>query len=222
MTTTVKNMCGRLVAMFVICILISAPLLGQTDAAKNTNNAKPGGPTAPVDPSPSASAASPHNDTYIIGADDVLSINVWKEPDVSRTVPVRSDGKISLPLAGEVQASGETPLQLEKILASKLQSFISEPEVTVIVTQINSQKFNILGMVNKSGTFPLTSSLTVLDAIALAGGFRDFAKQKSIYVLRKNPGGGESRLPFNYKEVIKGNNMEQNIKVQPGDTIVVP
>ena len=147
---------------------------------------------------------------------------MWKEAEVSRTVPVRSDGKISLPLAGEVQASGQTPLQLEKLLAAKLQSFISEPEVTVIVTEIKSQKFNILGMVNKSGTFPLTSSLTVLDAIALAGGFRDFAKQKSIYVLRKNPDGGESRLPFNYKEVIKGKNMAQNIKLQPGDTIVVP
>ena len=222
MITTVKNMCRQLVAMFIICILISATLLGQTDAAKNTNNAKPAAPAVPADPSPSGSAVPAHNDTYIIGADDVLSINVWKEQEVSRTVPVRSDGKISLPLAGEVQASGETPLQLEKILAAKLQSFISEPEVTVIVTEIKSQKFNILGLVSKPGTFPLTSSLTVLDAIALAGGFRDFAKQKSIYVLRKSPDGGESRLPFNYKEVIKGKNMEQNIRVQPGDTIVVP
>jgi polysaccharide biosynthesis/export protein len=223
MTTTVKNMCRQLVAMFVICILISATLLGQTDAAKNTtNNTKPAAPAVPADPSPSSSAVPAHNDTYVIGADDILSINVWKEPEVSKTVPVRSDGKISLPLAGEVQASGETPLQLEKILASKLQSFISEPEVTVIVTEIKSQKFNILGMVNKSGTFLLTSSMTVLDAIALAGGFKDFAKQKSIYVLRKGPNGGESRLPFNYKEVIKGNNMAQNIKLQPGDTIVVP
>jgi polysaccharide export outer membrane protein len=222
MTTTVKNMCRQLVAMFVICILTSATLLAQTDAAKNTNNAKPAAPAVPADPSPSGSAVPAHNDTYIIGADDVLSINVWKEQEVSRTVPVRSDGKISLPLAGEVQASGETPLQLEKILAAKLQSFISEPEVTVIVTEIKSQKFNILGLVSKPGTFPLTSSLTVLDAIALAGGFRDFAKQKSIYILRKSPDGGESRLPFNYKDVIKGKNMEQNIRVQPGDTIVVP
>jgi len=222
MTITVKNMCRQQVAMFVICILISGTLLAQTDAAKNTNNAKPGAPAVPADPSPSGSAVPAHNDTYIIGADDVLSINVWKEQEVSRTVPVRSDGKISLPLAGEVQASGETPLQLEKILAAKLQSFISEPEVTVIVTEIKSQKFNILGLISKPGTFPLTSSLTVLDAIALAGGFRDFAKQKSIYILRKSPDRGELRLPFNYKEVIKGKNMEQNIRVQPGDTIVVP
>ena len=207
--------------MFAVCILISGWLAAQTDTAKGANGTKPAAQPASADPT-SGTAARPHDNTYIIGNDDVLSINVWKEPEVSRTVPVRSDGKISLPLAGEVQASGETPLQLEKILASKLQSFISEPEVTVIVTEIKSQKFNILGMVNKSGTFPLTSSLTVLDAIALAGGFKDFAKQKSIYVLRQNPNGGESRLPFNYKEVIKGKNMEQNIRVQPGDTIVVP
>jgi polysaccharide biosynthesis/export protein len=222
MTIPGSKMCRR-ISMSVLCILISGTLLGQTDAAKNANNnAKAGAQAAPADPSPSGSGVAAHNDTYIIGDDDVLSINVWKEQEVSRTVPVRSDGKISLPLAGEVQASGLTPLQLEKALAAKLQGFISEPEVTVIVTEIKSQKFNILGMVNKSGTFPLTSSLTVLDAIALAGGFRDFAKQKSIYVLRKNPDGGESRLPFNYKEVIKGNKMAQNIKLQPGDTIVIP
>jgi polysaccharide export outer membrane protein len=222
MTTTVKNMCRQLVAMFVICILISATLLGQTDAAKNTNNAKPGAPAVPADPSPSGSAVPAHNDTYIIGVDDVLSINVWKEAEVSKTVPVRSDGKISLPLAGEVQASGQTPLQLEKVLAAKLQSFISEPEVTVIVTEIKSQKFNILGMVAKPGSYPLTNSSTVLDAIALAGGFRDFAKQKSIYILRQNPEGSQVRLPFNYKEVIKGKDSAQNIKLQPRDTIVVP
>jgi polysaccharide export outer membrane protein len=221
MTIPVKKMCRRL-SMFAVCILISGWLAAQTDATKNTGSTSPAPQAASADPGTGAAAVPPHDNTYIIGDDDVLSINVWKEAEVSRTVPVRSDGKISLPLAGEVQASGQTPLQLEKLLAAKLQSFISEPEVTVIVTEIKSQKFNILGMVNKSGTFPLTSSLTVLDAVALAGGFRDFAKQKSIYVLRKNADGGESRLPFNYKEVIKGKNMAQNIKLQPGDTIVVP
>jgi polysaccharide biosynthesis/export protein len=221
MTIPARKMCRRL-SMFAVCILISGWLAAQTDATKNTGSTSPAPQAASADPGTGAAAVPPHDNTYIIGDDDVLSINVWKEAEVSRTVPVRSDGKISLPLAGEVQASGQTPLQLEKLLAAKLQSFISEPEVTVIVTEIKSQKFNILGMVNKSGTFPLTSSLTVLDAVALAGGFRDFAKQKSIYVLRKNPDGGESRLPFNYKEVIKGKNMAQNIKLQPGDTIVVP
>ena len=221
MTIRARKKCRR-ISMFAVSILISGWLAAQTDATKSTGGTSPAPQAASADPGTATAAVRPHDNTYIIGDDDVLSINVWKEQEVSKTVPVRSDGKISLPLAGEVQASGETPLQLEKILATKLQSFISEPEVTVIVTQINSQKFNILGMVNKAGTFPLTSSLTVLDAIALSGGFKDFAKQKSIYILRKNPNGGESRLPFNYKEVIKGKNTEQNIKVQPGDTIVVP
>jgi polysaccharide export outer membrane protein len=215
-------MCWQRVAMFVICILIPGWLAAQTDAAKNANSTKPEAQAVASDPNTSGTAARAHDDTYIIGADDVLSINVWKEPEVSRTVPVRSDGKISLPLAGEVQASGETPRQLEKVLAAKLQSFISEPEVTVIVTEIKSQKFNILGQVSRPGTYPLTNASTVLDAIAIAGGFRDFAKQKSIYVLRQNPDGGQSRLPFNYKDVIKGKNSAQNIKLQPRDTIVVP
>jgi polysaccharide export outer membrane protein len=222
MTIPMRKMCWQRTVMFVICMLIPGCLTAQTGSAKGTNGAKPDAQTVPADPSTSTSPVRAHDDTYIIGIDDVLAINVWKEPDVSRTVPVRSDGKISLPLAGEVQASGETPHQLEKELATKLQSFISEPEVTVIVTEIKSQKFNILGMVNKAGTFPLTGSMTVLDAIALAGGFKDFAKQKSIYILRQNPDGSQTRLPFNYKDVINGKNLAQNIKLQPRDTIVVP
>jgi polysaccharide export outer membrane protein len=217
MTIPAKTMCRR-VSMFALCILISGWLAAQTDTAKSTNNTKPDA----TDAKTVGTAVPAHDDSYVIGADDVLAINVWKEPEVSRTIPVRSDGKISLPLAGEVQASGETPRQLEKVLAAKLQSFISEPEVTVIVTETKSQKFNVLGQVSRPGTYPLTNSSTVLDAIAIAGGFRDFAKQKSIYVLRQNPDGGESRLPFNYKDVIKGKNSAQNIKLQPRDTIVVP
>jgi hypothetical protein len=116
-----------------------------------------------------------HDDAFITGAEDVLAINVWKEPEISRSVPVRSDGKISLPLVGEVQASGETPRKLEQEIASKLRSYVSEPEVTVIVQEIRSQRFNILGQVAKPGSYSLTNSVTVLDAIALAGGFRDFA-----------------------------------------------
>lgn len=198
------------VALF-LCTVFSAPLSAQT-AGKNENAA-----SAPQD-----SATKPHDDTFVIGNDDVLSINVWKEPDISRSIPVRSDGKISLPLVGEVQAAGRTPLKLEQEIAGKLQSFISQPEVTVIVQQINSQKFNVLGMVAHPGTFVLANSPTVLDAIALAGGFRDFAKQKSIYVLRQNPDGTQTRIPFNYKEVVKGVNPAQNITLQPRDTVVVP
>ena len=222
MTIPMRKMCWQRAVVFVVCMLIPGCLTAQTAPAKSANGAKSDAQTVPADPGTSGSPVRAHDDTYIIGIDDVLAVNVWKEPDVSRTVPVRSDGKISLPLAGEVQASGETPKQLEKALAGKLQSFISEPEVTVIVTEVRSQKFNILGMVSKPGSYPLTNSSTVLDAIAQAGGFRDFAKQKSIYVLRQNPDGSQVRLPFNYKEVIKGKDSAQNIKLQPRDTIVVP
>ncbi len=179
-----------------------------------------GAQSAPATSSATA-ADKPHDDSFVIGNDDVLAINVWKEPDISRSIPVRSDGKISLPLVGEVQAAGLTPLKLEKDIAEKLKNYISEPEVTVMVQQVNSQKFNILGQVTKPGTYVIANSPTVLDAIALAGGFRDFAKKKSIYVLRHSAS-GESRLLFNYKDVSQGKNMEQNIKLQPGDTIIVP
>jgi polysaccharide export outer membrane protein len=162
------------------------------------------------------------DETYVIGTDDVLAINVWKEPEVSRSVPVRPDGKISLPLVGELQAAGQTPRQLENEIKQRLQNYISEPEVTVIVQDSKSQKINILGMVTRPGTYLLAGSTTVLDAIAMASGFKDFAKQKSIYVLRKSPNGTQQRIPFNYKDVIKGKNPEQNIRLQAGDTVVVP
>lgn len=202
------------VVVAMLCAFLSTALWGQT-----SDSGKAGAVSAPADASTSA---KPHDASYVIGSSDTLAINVWKEPDVSRTVPVRSDGKISLPLAGEIQAAGRTPLALEQEIASKLKSYISEPEVTVMVQQINSQKFNILGQVSRPGSFPLTASTTVLDAIAVAGGFRDFAKQKSIYVLRQNADGTQSRLPFNYKNVVKGKDPAQNVKLQPGDTVVVP
>jgi len=206
---------GSLIAVSA-CVVLSGTLWSQANAGNS------------VLPSPStghaatSASATPHDDTFIIGKDDVLAINVWKEPDISRSIPVRSDGRISLPLVGEIQAAGETPLKLEQDIAAKLKNYIDEPEVTVIVQQINSQKFNILGMVGKPGAYPLVGSATVLDAIAQAGGFRDFAKQKSIYILRQNPDGTQARIPFNYKEVVKGRNTAQNITLQPRDTIVVP
>jgi polysaccharide export outer membrane protein len=176
----------------------------------------------PAQSSDVASTTKPHDASFMIGNDDVLAINVWKEPDISRSIPVRSDGKISLPLVGEVQATGQTPLKLEQEIAARLKSYIAEPEVTVIVQQINSQKFNILGQVTRPGSYAIANAATVLDAIAIAGGFRDFAKQKSIYILRQGADGSQTRLRFNYKEVVKGQNPAQNIKLLPRDTIVVP
>jgi polysaccharide export outer membrane protein len=176
----------------------------------------------PADATATVPGVKLHDNEFVIGNGDVLNISVWKQPDLSRSLPVRSDGKISLPLIGEIQASGETPLKLEGAITAKYQPYLNEPEVTVIVEQINSQKFNILGRVAKPGSYPLVNRTTVLDAIALAGGCRDFAKQKAIYILRRHPDGSESKLLFNYREVIKGKNTAQNIDLQPHDTVVVP
>jgi polysaccharide export outer membrane protein len=177
--------------------------------------------TQPQDPPP-AETATAHNNTFVIGNDDKLDVNVWKDKELTRMVQVRPDGKISMPLIGELQAAGRTPLQLEDDISDKLKKYMSAPDVTVIVEQINSQKFNILGRVAKPGSYPLTTTTTVLDAIAEAGGFQDFAKQKGIYILRPKPGGGEARLRFNYKDVIKGKHTEENVKLEPRDTVVVP
>lgn len=208
----------------LIFVALSGLLFAQ--AASKAKEAEPKAAAASAaktaDVSGSASIGKPHDDSFILGADDVVAVNVWKEPEISRSVPVRSDGKISLPLVGEVQASGQTPRQLEVEIAKRLQNYISEPDVTVIVTDMKSQKFNVLGQVARPGSYRLSSPLTVLDAIALAGGFRDFAKQKSIYVLRQNPDGTQTRLPFNYKDVVKGKNPEQNVQLAAHDTIVVP
>jgi polysaccharide biosynthesis/export protein len=216
MTLTSKLI--SVVQAVALLLLVSAGVFAQSDKAS--------GQQAPAASADKNSAQAPEkgrsDDAYLIGANDVLSINVWKEPEVSRSVPVRSDGKISLPLVGELQASGQTPRQLEQEITKRLQSYISEPEVTVIVTDSKSQKINILGMVVRPGAYLLTSSTTVLDAIAMAGGFKDFAKKKSIYVLRASADGTQKRIPFNYKEVIKGTNPEQNVKLLPGDTLVVP
>ncbi len=211
----------RRVAVLFVWVLLSSLLGAQaTPSLENRPNA----PARTIPPGQTAdpSGTKPHDDNFLIGNDDLLAINVWKEPDISRSIPVRSDGKISLPLVGELQAAGRTPLKLEQDIAARLKNYISEPEVTVIVQQINSQKFNILGQVGRPGSYPLTNNATVLDAIAIAGGFRDFAKRKAIYVLRQNVDGTQTRLPFNYKEVIKGQNLTQNVKLQPRDTIVVP
>lgn len=212
-----QNSSTRFLLLLVAAVLSTA-LGAQTAAAGSDEN------PAHADKATSATvsaSAQPHDNSFVIGNDDVLAINVWKEPDISRSIPVRSDGKISLPLVGEVQAAGLTPLTLEKDIAGKLKNFISEPEVTVMVQQVNSQKFNILGQVVRPGSYVIANSPTVLDAIALAGGFRDFAKQKSIYVLRQNDG-KDTRLAFNFKDVSQGKNMTQNIRLQPGDTIIVP
>lgn len=202
-----------LIAAFSIAAWAQKP----ADAPKQMASAAVPAPGSAVNAS-----ADKTRDQYVIGNDDILAINVWKEPDITRSLPVRSDGKISLPLIGEVQASGNTPTQLEQEITSRLKNFIAEPDVTVIVQQVNSQKFSVLGQVNKPGSYPLANSSTVLDAIAIAGGFRDFAKKNSIYVLRENGHGSYTRIAFNYKEVMKGDGRAQNLRLAPHDTVVIP
>ena len=182
--------------------------------------AAPAQPSSPDTPPQRVAPVKP--DSYVIGSEDVLSINVWKEQELSRQVPVRPDGMISLPLLGDVKATGLTPLQLQDQLTTDLKKYISDPQVTVMVVQVNSLAFNVVGEVLKPGYYPLTRRMTVLDAIAMAGGFRDFAKVKKIYVLRTEADGKQVRLPFNYKNVVRGKNSSQNIELQPRDTLVVP
>jgi polysaccharide biosynthesis/export protein len=211
----------RIVAAAGLALAFAGWAPGQTPAGSDHLAGAEAATAAPA-PANAADLSTPHNSTYIIGNDDLLGINVWKEPDLTQSIPVRSDGRISLPLIGEVAAAGRTPLQVEQDIASKLRAYLTNPDVTVMVLQMNSQKFNILGRVAKPGSYSLSATTTVLDAIAAAGGFLDFAKQKSIYVLRQTSGGGETRIAFNYKDVIRGKHADENIRVQPHDTIVVP
>ena len=166
----------------------------------------------------SAKAPSP----YLVGVDDVLAISVWHEADLSRSVSVRPDGKISLPLVGEVQASGRSVLQLQEAIQGGLTSFVKDPEVVVIVTEIRSQRINVIGEVARAGAFPLTQSTSVIDAIALAGGLKEFAKAKQIYVLRVTASGQRLRLPYKYTDVLKGKSNANEIILQARDTVVVP
>jgi polysaccharide biosynthesis/export protein len=158
---------------------------------------------------------------YVIGPDDLLDISVWKEPDLTRTVPVRPDGKISLPLLNDVQAAGQTPTQLAAHLTETLRRYVTDPQVTVIVTAINSQRIYLLGEVTRAGAYPLLPGMTVLQAISSAGGLTQYARTQKIYVLRDGESGQE-KLTFNYKDFLKGRNPEQNVALKVGDTIVVP
>jgi polysaccharide biosynthesis/export protein len=169
-----------------------------------------------------AAAQNPPTDAeYKIGAQDVLNIDVWKEPEITRTVPVRPDGKITLPLINDVQAAGLTPMELAHTIRDELKKYLNDPQVSVTVQQINSQRVYVTGEVVHPGAFPLLPNMTVLEALTSSGGFTQFAKTKSIYVLRMQ-GGKQSKLPFNYKAVLSGKKPADNIQLQPGDTIVVP
>jgi polysaccharide export outer membrane protein len=187
----------------VALLLIVSPSRAQEKADKNPPAA------ATVDPS------------YVIGGQDVLDISVWKEAELTRIVPVRPDGKISLPLLNDVQAAGLTPTQLAAQITESLKKFVTNPQVTVIVTAINSQRIYILGEVNRAGAYPLLPNMTVLQGLSSAGGFTLFANLKKIYMFRTE-NGKQVKYPFNYKDVINGKAPDENVVLKAGDTIVVP
>jgi polysaccharide biosynthesis/export protein len=200
-------------ALLTVVLFAAAALAQSISDAKNDKPANAMQGTAP------ASEAGTASD-YVIGADDTLHISVWKEPDLSETLPVRPDGKISMPLLNDVTAAGLTPLQLKDSITEKLKKYIADPRVTVVVTAMNSRRVFVTGEVVHSGPMPLLPHMTMLQALAQAG-FTQFANLKSIYLLRTE-NGKQEKLPFNYKEVVKGNHPEQNIVLKPGDTLVVP
>ncbi|MGC9950840.1 MAG: polysaccharide biosynthesis/export family protein [Bryobacteraceae bacterium] len=175
------------------------------------------GAEAAAESRPATAAAPVDPKSYIIGAEDVISIRVWREPENSGQFVVRPDGKVSVPLVGEIQAAGLTPAKLSESIAESLQKVMVHPEVTVGVEKVNSKKYYIQGEVNRPGSYPLVIDTTILEALVNAGGFRDFANTKKIVILR-----GSERIKFNYHQVTHGKKMDQNILLKPGDQIIVP
>jgi polysaccharide export outer membrane protein len=198
----------------------AALLFGLTTVevwAQDGAPAKDKSAAAPAQQSAQPIAAGP---SYVIGADDVLLVSVWKEPDLTTTLPVRPDGNISLPLLNDVVAAGLSPTQLAASITEKLKKFVADPRVTVVVTQINSQRVYVMGEVQHTGALQLLPNMTVLQALADAG-LTQFANTKGIYVLRVE-NSHQQKIPVNYKRLLKGQAIDQNIILKPGDTIVVP
>ena len=200
--------------------LFSVSVRAQGQARKDIKNESAKVLTA-ADVASQPRKAATEDPNYSIAPDDVLTIDVWKEPEISRTVPVRRDGKISLPLLNDVQAAGLTPTQLGSEIVEKLRATIVHPQVTVIVAQMSSQRIYILGQVTRGGAYPLVPDMTVMQALSIAGGFTPYANVKKIRVMRKE-NGADKTFAMNYKEVSSGHKTGQNIHLRPGDTIVVP
>lgn len=165
---------------------------------------------------------APVSDDYRLGVNDVIDVHVWKEPELSRVIPVRPDGKISLPLAGELAAEGHTAVELRASITERLKAYVAEPEVTVIVQQINSQRYFVMGEVQSPGAYPLTTPVTLLQALAMAGGFQEFADTDNITVLRRLADGRAESIRFNYKKWLKKTRRLDPFVLQNGDLIIVP
>jgi polysaccharide biosynthesis/export protein len=199
----------------------TSELLQPAPSAASEPSGAPKAATEPGAPADKPDSIRADQD-YVIGPQDLLAIDVWHEPELSQSVPVRPDGKISLPLIGDMEVSGLTPRALQALLAKELDAYIHKPQVTVIVREVNSRKFYIIGQIERPGTYALSAHMTVLDALATAGGFREFAKVQQIYLLRLRPDGSRNRLHFDYKAAVNGKNSYRDIELQTGDTLVVP
>jgi polysaccharide export outer membrane protein len=210
----------RVGALILLALSLASGVLGQTSTAVPQPNSQDNEPAVSAPGKSAPVSNSPYGADYVIGADDMLHISVWKEPDLTVSLPVRPDGKISLPLLDDVTAAGLTPMHLANEITTRLKKFIADPRVTVVVTAMNSQRIFVTGEVVHSGPVPLLPNMTVLQALSAAG-FNQFSNLKGIYLLRMD-NGKQVKLPFNYKEVVKGKHPEQNIQLRPGDTVVVP
>lgn len=216
--------------MFCLLLLaVAVPLVaGQEtrDARKTDPGPSPARGAASGQPAakatPGATDSRLEAIPYVIGAGDVLSVDVWREPEVSQKLAVRPDGMISLPLIIEdVRASGLTTQALATLITQKLKAFLTDPQVTVILVEVRSKWFSVVGQVTKPGRYPLLQPMTVLETLSAGGGFQEFAKTNKIYVLQQ-VNGKTIRLPFHYKDVLKGKRLNENVAVHNGDTIVVP
>lgn len=207
----------RLAVLIVLPVLMAAAAMAQSDAKGGSTDAPAGPKAIPGANDASANNAAVDTSTYIIGPNDVLDIEVFREKDYSKYYQVRTDGMITVPLIGEMRASGLTPKQLQTQLTEALKSEIKDPDVTVSVYDVRSKKYSITGGVKRPGDYPLIKTTTVFDAIVSAGGFVDsFANQKDIRILR-----GNQILKFNYKDYVNGKHREENIPLDNGDTIIV-
>lgn len=205
--------------LWTVCALaIAAPALAQDPQPATPAHSVPTAAAAAVAPRATDPVLPPG---YVIGPDDILSIVFWKDKEMSADAQVRPDGRIALPLIDEVQAAGLTPAQLRERITEESKKYMEDANVTVVVRQINSLKAFITGEVNRPGTYPLTSPTSVMQLIAVAGGLREYANSKKIVIMRTE-NGTPKRLPFNYKDVVDGKNLHQNIQLKPGDTVVVP
>ncbi len=205
--------------LFVVTLAVAGIARAQSgDQAKASGNSTM---AAVALNAPTKDAEPSEPNTYVIGAGDVLNVNIWRESEVSQKLAVRPDGIISLPLIGDVRAGGETPENLAGIISNKLKAYLKSPLVTVTVVEVNSKWFTVVGQVNKPGRYPLARPLTALEALSQAGGFQEFAKPNKTYILHV-VNGKMVRLPFHYSRVLKGNDLHENVEVNNGDTIVVP